>query len=97
MEMSIHMSEIQHPISSDRAWAIEQHGIELFWIWFAANIGILGIIYEGILAAASLNIWQSLLVSLVAPVVPFVLVGILSMAGEWGGAPMKPVSICLSS
>lgn len=98
------MSEKQHP-PSDRAWAIEQHGIEpiaqderhgsafeLFWVWFAANIGILGIIYGGILAAASLNLWQSILVSLVAPAVSFALVGVLSVAGKWGGAPMLTLS-----
>ncbi|BCL77964.1 allantoin permease [Ktedonobacteria bacterium brp13] len=98
------MSETQHP-TSDRAWAIEQHGIEpitqeerhgtafeLFWVWFAANIGILGIIYGAILAGAGLNIWQCMLVSLVAPAGSFVLVGVLSVAGKWGGAPMLTLS-----
>src|SRR5579883_1339563 len=84
-----HMSDIQN-LSSDRAWTIERHGIEpispqerhgtafeLFWVWFAANIGILGIIYGGILAATGLNFWQSLLVALLAPALSFMLVGIL--------------------
>ncbi len=48
------MSEQQLQPQADRAWAIEMYGIEpiadqdrhgksfeLFWVWFAANIGIL--------------------------------------------------------
>src|SRR5579883_2266133 len=98
----MNMSDIS---SSDRAWSIESHGIEpiapeerhgkafeLFGIWFAANIGILGIVYGGILVATCLNIWQSLLVALIAPVLSFLLVGIFSVAGKWGGAPMLALS-----
>src|SRR5579864_3375713 len=74
------MNEQQLQPQADRAWAIESYGIEpiadsdrhgrpfeLFWVWFAANIGILGIVYGGILTAAGLNLWQSILVALVAP------------------------------
>src|SRR5579859_7236387 len=99
------MSARQQQPETDRVWAIELHGIEpieererhgqpfeLFWIWCAANIGILGIVYGGILAAAGLNLWQSLLVSLVAPLISFLLVGVLSIAGKWGGAPMLTLS-----
>ncbi len=98
------MSEQLQP-QGDRAWAIETHGIEpisgnerhgrpfeLFWVWCAANIGILGIVYGGILSAAGLNLWQSMLVALVAPSVSFALVGALSVAGKWGGAPMLTLS-----
>lgn len=98
------MHEQKHP-QSDRAWTIERQGIkpiennerhgtsfELFWVWFAANIGILGIVYGGILAASGLNLWQSLLVALVAPAASFALVGVLSIAGKWGGAPMLTLS-----
>ncbi|WP_202901883.1 purine-cytosine permease family protein [Thermogemmatispora carboxidivorans] len=90
---------------ADRPWAIELHGIEpigdderhgapteLFWVWFAANIGILGIVYGGILTAAGLNLWQSLLVAVVGSAGSFVLVGVLSVAGKWGGAPMLTLS-----
>lgn len=99
------MSEQQLQPEADRAWAIELHGIEpiedrerhgtpfeLFWVWFAANIGILGIVYGGILTAAGLNLWQSALVALIAPVASFLLVGVLSVAGKWGGAPMLTLS-----
>ncbi len=80
---------VQQP-EADRAWAIELHGIdpikdeerhgspfELFWIWFAGNIGILGVVYGGILAGAGLNLWQSIFVALVASAVSFALVGAL--------------------
>jgi nucleobase:cation symporter-1, NCS1 family len=91
--------------TTDQLWSIEKHGIEpitederhgnafeLFWIWFAANIGILGIVYGGILASSGLNLWQSILVALVAPTISFALVGILSVAGKWGGAPALTLS-----
>nr|BBH91809.1 allantoin permease [Thermogemmatispora argillosa] len=94
----------QQPVA-DRPWAIELHGIEpigdderhgrpteLFWVWFAANIGILGIVYGGILTAAGLNLWQSLLVAVVGSAGSFVLVGVVSVAGKWGGAPMLTLS-----
>ncbi len=68
------------------------HHSELFWVWFAANIGILGIVYGGILTASGLNLWQSMLVALVAPLASFALVGVLSVAGKWGGAPMLTLS-----
>jgi nucleobase:cation symporter-1, NCS1 family len=90
---------------ADRAWAIELHGIdpikdeerhgspfEVFWIWFAGNIGILGVVYGGILAGAGLNLWQSIFVALIASGVSFALVGILSIAGVRGGAPMLTLS-----
>jgi len=99
------MSEQQHHTEADRAWTIELHGIEpipdeerhgspfeLFWVWFAANIGILGIVYGGILAISGLNLWQSILVALVAPAISFLLVGVLSVAGKRGGAPMLTLS-----
>ncbi|MGO8947300.1 MAG: purine-cytosine permease family protein [Ktedonobacterales bacterium] len=85
---------------TDQVWSVELHGIdpvsdqdrhgkpvELFWIWFAANIGILGIVYGAILSAAGLNLWQSALVAFAGSAGSFLLVGALSVAGKWGGAP----------
>ncbi len=96
--------DAQQP-STDRTWAIEMHGIEpvpdhdrhgtpfeLFWVWFAANIGVLGIVYGGILTAAGLNLWQSALVAFVGSAASFLLVGVLSVAGKWGGAPQLTLS-----
>lgn len=98
------MSEVSQP-PADRAWSIELHGIdpiadterhgtpfELFWVWFAADIGILTIVYGGILAVAGLNLWQSIFVTLAGTIVSFALVGVLSLAGIWGGAPTLTLS-----
>ncbi len=91
--------------ASDRVGAIETNGIEpigdderhgapleLFWIWFASNIGVLGIVYGAILAGNGLNLWQSLLVAVLGTTVTFALVGVLSLAGVRGGAPMLTLS-----
>lgn len=99
------MSKTQSQPTSDQVWSIELNGInpikdeerhgkpfELFWIWFASNIGVLGIVYGGILYSSGLNLWQSIFVALVGSGVSFVLVGILSLAGVWGGAPMLTLS-----
>jgi len=99
------MSAVQQP-ESDRVWSVEMNGInpigqeqrhgkpfELFWIWFAANIGILGVVYGAqYLAGNGLNLWQSLFIGLLATVVSFIFVGILSIPGVWGGAPMLTLS-----
>jgi len=98
------MSTVQQP-ESDRVWSVELNGInpitnderhgkpfELFWVWFAGNIGILGVVYGALLFGYKLNLWQSLFVALVASAVSFALVGILSIAGVWGGAPMLTLS-----
>jgi purine-cytosine permease-like protein len=87
--------------SADQVWAVELQGIEpvsdqdrhgtpfeLFWIWFAANIGILGIVDGAILRTLfGLNLWQSALVAFTGSAGSFLLVGALSVAGKWGGAP----------
>jgi purine-cytosine permease-like protein len=96
---------IREQQSADQVWAIELHGIdpiadrerhgrpfELFWVWFAANIGILGIVYGALLTAFGLNLWQSALVALVGSAGSFLLVGVLSAAGTWGGAPSLTLS-----
>ena len=99
------MSTVQQP-ESDRVWSVEMNGInpieqqerhgrpvELFWIWFAGNIGILGVVYGAqYLAGNGLNLWQSLTVGLLATTVSFVFVGILSIPGVRGGAPMLTLS-----
>lgn len=91
---------------SDRAWSIETHGInpipdsdrhgkpqELFWVWCAANIGILGVTYGAFLVAFySLNLWQGVLAALVGTILSFLLVGAVSLAGKLGGAPTLVLS-----
>jgi nucleobase:cation symporter-1, NCS1 family len=91
---------------SDREWHIETHGIdvipdqdrhgqarELFWIWCAANIGILGVTYGAFLIVFySLNLWQGILAALLGAVLGFVLVGLVGLAGTKAGAPTMTVS-----
>jgi purine-cytosine permease-like protein len=91
---------------SDRVWSIETHGIdpipdsdrhgkpqELFWIWCAANIGILGVTYGAFLVVFySLNLWQGILAALIGTILSFFLVGFVSLAGKRGGAPTLVLS-----
>jgi nucleobase:cation symporter-1, NCS1 family len=91
---------------SDRAWSIEANGInpipdrerhgqprELFWIWCAANISILGATYGTYLVTFyGLNLVQALLAGTIAVVVSFLLVGFVSLAGKLAGAPTLVLS-----
>src|SRR5919205_1501173 len=92
--------------ASDRPWSIETNGIEpipeaerhgrpfdLFWVWAAANISILGISYGTYLPAFySLNLWQALLAGLAGTALSFLLVGFISLAGKKGSAPTLVLS-----
>lgn len=80
---------------------IEQRGIEpvpanertgkpgaLFWVWFAANISILGLPLGATLVAfQKLTIWQALVVAIIGAAGSFAVVGVVSIAGRRGGAP----------
>ncbi len=86
--------------------AVEQRGIEpvpdaerngnplqLFWVWFAANISILGLPLGATLVAVQfLNVWQSVLVAVIGAAGSFALVGVVSVAGRRGGAPSMTLS-----
>jgi NCS1 nucleoside transporter family len=89
----------------DIAWSIEATGInpipdsarhgrpfELFWIWFAANISPLGIVYGVIIVSFGLNFWQSVLCAFLGTALSFLLVGIVSYAGVQAGAPTFALS-----
>ncbi len=92
--------------ASDRVWSIETHGIdpipesdrhgtpsELFWVWCAANIAILGVAYGGYLVTFyGLNVWQGVLAAVIGTVTSFLLVGFISLAGKVGGAPTLVLS-----
>lgn len=56
---------------------------ELFFVWCAANIGILGVVYGAVIVSFGLSFWQSVLAALVG-VASFSLVGITSVAGKTG-------------
>lgn len=81
---------------SENKWEVEDIGIsqvpeeqckdnalQLFYVWCAANIGILGIVYGAIIVSFSLSFWQSLLAALCG-VLSFALVSITSLAGKKG-------------
>ncbi|MEF9950978.1 MAG: cytosine permease [Clostridium sp.] len=57
---------------------------ELFTIWFASNIGILGVVYGAIIVGYNLSFLQSLLAAAVGAA-SFALVGYLSLAGRDSG------------
>ncbi|MHB1974497.1 MAG: PfkB family carbohydrate kinase [Acidimicrobiales bacterium] len=85
--------------------AVEQRGIEpvpagerrgrargLFGVWFAANIGILSIVFGAVLASFGLDLVQALAVTVVATTASFLLVGVVSVAGSWSGMPALTLS-----
>lgn len=57
---------------------------DLFFIWFAANMGILGIVYGAVIVGFGLSFFQSILAAFIGPL-SFVLVGIVSLAGRDSG------------
>lgn len=57
---------------------------DLFFIWFAANMGIMGIVYGAIIIGFGLSFFQSLLVAIIGPL-SFLLVGVISLAGRDSG------------
>ncbi len=88
----------------DEVWKIETTGIEavpadrrhgrageLFWIWFAANIGILALVSGAIIASFQLDFWQGLLVTALAGL-SFWFVGYFGLAGPATGVPMLTLS-----
>ena len=91
---------------SDTAWSIETHGIDpipesdrhgkpfdMFWIWCAANISILGMTYGGFLVVFyGLNLAQATLAAVIGTIVSFLLVGFISLAGMRGSAPTMVLS-----
>ncbi len=88
----------------DEVWKIETAGIEavpadrrhgqageLFWIWFAANIGILALVLGALMASYKLDFWQGLLVTILGGA-SFLFVGWLGLAGPRTGVPMLILS-----
>lgn len=90
--------------SGNRPWKMETNGVnvipdeektarprDLFWLWFGANIGILGIVYGVIIVGFHLSFLQAVLAAGIGSL-SFVLVGVLSVAGRDGGVPMFVLS-----
>ncbi|MEV0399557.1 cytosine permease [Actinoallomurus sp. NPDC050550] len=92
--------------NDNKVGAVETRGIEpvpdeerrggplqLFWVWFAANISILALpLGATLVALRGLNIWQAVLVGAIGSFGSFALVGLISVAGKWGGAPSMTLS-----
>ncbi|NBJ71069.1 MULTISPECIES: cytosine permease [Clostridia] len=57
---------------------------DLFFIWFAANIGILGVVYGAMIVGFQLSFIQSTLAALIAAL-SFILVGYISVIGKKNG------------
>ena len=67
--------------------------LQLFWVWFAANISILGLPLGATLVAFhQLAIWQVILVALIGAAGSFAVVGVISIAGRRGRAPSLTLS-----
>ncbi|MEE3663487.1 cytosine permease [Brenneria sp. g21c3] len=93
-EIQHHQHQDRQP--QNKTWKVESAGIdripeaertgkplELFWIWCAANIGILGIVYGAIIVSFGLSFIQSILAAMLG-VASFALVGFTSFAGQIG-------------
>ena len=69
------------------------HPLQLFWVWFAANISILGLPLGATLVAfRGLAIWQAIIVAILGAAGSFAVVGIISIAGRRGRAPSLTLS-----
>ncbi|MCG7303346.1 cytosine permease [Winkia sp. ACRQY] len=66
--------------------------LELFWVWFAANISVLGLPLGVSLIALGLSIPQALFAATLGSVGSFAVVGIISVAGRNGGDPSLTLS-----
>ncbi|WP_443049099.1 purine-cytosine permease family protein [Streptomyces sp. NBC_00316] len=65
----------------------------LFPTWAAANMTVLLLtVGAGLIVLSRLNFWQVLVVAATAPVVSYGLVGLISVAGQHGGAPGMALS-----
>ncbi|MEW2135990.1 cytosine permease [Streptomyces sp. NPDC005409] len=66
---------------------------ELVPTWVAANISVLLLTMgAGLVISNGLNIWQVLVVAILAPVLSYGIVGLISIAGKRGGAPGMALS-----
>ncbi len=65
--------------------------LDLFWVWFSGNLGILGVLFGAMIVSFSLSFWEAVIVALIGSL-SFFLVGILSIAGRDAGQPMMALS-----
>ncbi|MCY0880046.1 MAG: cytosine permease [Firmicutes bacterium] len=65
---------------------------DLFWPWFAGNIGVLGLSYGAFLLDFGISFWQAVVAGLLGIVLSFLLVGFVAVAGKRGSAPTMVLS-----
>lgn len=65
---------------------------DLFWPWFASNIGVLGLSYGAFLLDFGISFWQATIAGLIGIVLSFLLVGFIAVAGKRGSAPTMVLS-----
>ncbi len=65
---------------------------DLGWVWFAANIGVLSLVFGAVLGALGLDLMQALVAVAVGSALSFLLVGVVAVAGKWGGMPTLVLS-----
>ena len=72
----------------------ERHGraASLFGVWFAANLGILAVVFGAVLASMGLDLLQALVTTLAATTASFLVVGAVSVAGQRAGTPALVLS-----
>ena len=98
------MTTSEHDHSDNRAFAVEQHGIDhipetsrnatprdIFFTWFGANVIFTYIVLGAIVGSLGLSLWQSLTVVVLGNLF-YVLVGLTSIAGPRAGTAMLAVS-----
>ncbi|WP_201733652.1 cytosine permease [Acidithrix sp. C25] len=66
---------------------------DLIWIWMAANIGLVAVVYGAIMAAMALDPLQAIILAIIASIGSFIPVGLLSISGKRYGEPMLGLSV----
>lgn len=66
--------------------------LRLFWLWFAANAGVLSLGMGGVLVHEGLSLRQSVVAALGGVVLSFLPLAIGALAGKWSGQPALVVS-----
>ncbi|MFC0039886.1 purine-cytosine permease family protein [Actinomadura rayongensis] len=93
------------PDAPPSALAIEQNGLnvipederkgrpfDLFWTWFASNVGVTSVAYGSFLLAYGVSLVEGIVAGVVGIALSFLLVGLASLAGKRGSAPTMVLS-----
>ncbi len=84
---------------------VEAHGLDvigdterkgtprtLFWPWFGANVGVLGLSYGAFALGFGISFWQALVAGSLGIVLSFLLCGFIAVAGKRGSVPTMVLS-----